>query len=199
MSDVRPEARMLAVVRKAALPAVWSQGAKLAREGAVQLASRAAGGASLELRVRAPGHAIAPTVTLFVADEEWSCDCAGKVDPCAHVTAAAIHAAQLADAPPPDANASPAAPSDAPAARTPPRSRRREGEEPRTRARPSSCAPPSLAKRGVFGDRGDRGLDHAVLREGVHAAVEQVAFALVLGAPVEVLEGEPASVEREVG
>lgn len=112
---------MLAVVRKAALPAVWSQGAKLAREGAVQLASRAAGGASLELRVRAPGHAIAPTVTLFVADEEWSCDCAGKVDPCAHVTAAAIHAAQLADAPPPDANASPAAPSDAPAARTPPR------------------------------------------------------------------------------
>ena len=41
-------------------------------------------------RVRAPGQAIAPTVVLYVADAEWSCDCGGKVDPCAHVAAAVI-------------------------------------------------------------------------------------------------------------
>jgi superfamily II DNA or RNA helicase len=33
-------------------------------------------------------------VTLYPADGEWSCDCGGKVDPCAHVAAAAIYSAQ---------------------------------------------------------------------------------------------------------
>jgi superfamily II DNA or RNA helicase len=80
-------------VRKAALPAVWSQGVKLAREKAV---TRARGGSATEriLRVRAPGHAVAPTVTLFVEDDEWSCDCDAKTDPCAHVVAASIAASQ---------------------------------------------------------------------------------------------------------
>ncbi|MBK6694132.1 MAG: DEAD/DEAH box helicase [Myxococcales bacterium] len=80
---------MLDVVRKACLPAVWSQGAKLAREGSVQGTATAG-----EFRVRAPGFALALTVTLYPDDEEWSCDCAGKVDPCAHVAAAAIADAQ---------------------------------------------------------------------------------------------------------
>lgn len=83
---------MLEVVRKAALSAVWSQGAKLAREGAVQ---RAGGAKSApEFRIRVPGMAVPPTVTLFVDDGEWSCDCDAKVDPCAHVAAAAIAASQ---------------------------------------------------------------------------------------------------------
>jgi superfamily II DNA or RNA helicase len=80
---------MLDVVRKACLPAIWSQGAKLARESAVQATPTAN-----EYRVRAPGLAVAPTVTLYSDDEEWSCDCGSKVDPCAHVAAAAIAAAQ---------------------------------------------------------------------------------------------------------
>jgi superfamily II DNA or RNA helicase len=78
---------MLEVVRKAALPAIWSQGVKLAREGAVAVLEEKAG--ETTLRVRAP-LPVAPTVTLYTDDEEWSCDCTSKVDPCAHVAAAAI-------------------------------------------------------------------------------------------------------------
>ena len=90
--------RFLDVLRKATLPGIWSQGVKLAREGAVVRTAKADG--ELTLRVTAPGHAIAPTVTLYLEDDEWSCDCGGKVDPCAHVAAAAIASAQAgADAP----------------------------------------------------------------------------------------------------
>src|ERR1700760_745767 len=85
----------LEAVRKASLPAVWSQGVKLAREGSVLSAGGEGNGAesARAFRVRAPGHAIAPSVTLYVDDLEWSCDCGGKVDPCAHVAAAVIAAA----------------------------------------------------------------------------------------------------------
>ncbi len=79
---------MLEFVRKACLPAIWSQGVKLAREGA---AVRTGGGkGEVTFRVRAASHPVAPTVTLYLDDEEWSCDCGGKVDPCPHVAAAAI-------------------------------------------------------------------------------------------------------------
>jgi superfamily II DNA or RNA helicase len=106
--------RMLETVRQATLPGVWSQGVKLVRDGAVtrvpaSSCGRGSGTANeVVLRVRAPGHAIAPTVTLYPRDGEWTCDCAGKVDPCPHVAAAAIFAAQ---APAPDA----ASPSEEPA------------------------------------------------------------------------------------
>jgi superfamily II DNA or RNA helicase len=84
--------RMLEAVRKATLPAIWSQGVKLVRENAVTLEAR--GDSEVVLRVRAPGLVVAPTVTLYPEEGEWSCDCGGKVDPCAHVAAAAIAAAQ---------------------------------------------------------------------------------------------------------
>src|SRR5262249_33490519 len=84
--------QILEAVRKASLPGVWSQGVKLAREGAVLLASSSA--EETTLRVRAPGLAVAPTVTLYPEALEWSCDCDGKVDPCMHVAAAAVGAAQ---------------------------------------------------------------------------------------------------------
>jgi superfamily II DNA or RNA helicase len=86
---------LLEAIRKACLPGVWSQGVKLAREGAVTSGTRTAD--ELTFRVRAPGHAIALTVTLYVEGPEWTCDCDGKVDPCAHVAAAAIAAAQAAE------------------------------------------------------------------------------------------------------
>jgi superfamily II DNA or RNA helicase len=79
---------MLEFVRKACLPAIWSQGVKLAREGAV--ARVAEGKGEMTFRVRVATHPVAPTVTIYVDDEEWSCDCGGKVDPCSHVAAAAI-------------------------------------------------------------------------------------------------------------
>jgi superfamily II DNA or RNA helicase len=92
---------LLEAVRKASLAAVWSQGVKLARESAVTRVSSGKG--EITLRVRGPGYAIAPTVTLYVEGLEWSCDCGGKVDPCAHVTAAVISAAAagpVGDTPP---------------------------------------------------------------------------------------------------
>lgn len=87
----------LDAVRKASLPAIWSQGVKLAREKSVTSASR--DDSEVTLRVRSPGHAIAPTVTLYLEDEEWSCDCGGKVDPCPHVAAAtiALHAGDVTE------------------------------------------------------------------------------------------------------
>ena len=79
---------LLDAVKKAALSAIFSQGVKLAREGAV-LAERQ-GAATEVLRVRAPGRAAYLTVTLYFGDLEWTCDCMGPTDPCAHVVAAAI-------------------------------------------------------------------------------------------------------------
>jgi superfamily II DNA or RNA helicase len=75
-------------IRKASLPAVWSQGVKLAQAAAVSEA--AASASEITLRVRSRGHAIAPTVTLYSEEGEWSCDCGGTADPCMHVVAAVI-------------------------------------------------------------------------------------------------------------
>jgi superfamily II DNA or RNA helicase len=83
---------LIEVVRKACLPGLWSEGVRLCREGKVTRGPARPGDASF--RVRAPGRAVAPTVTLYPEEGEWSCDCGGKVDPCAHVAAAAIFAAQ---------------------------------------------------------------------------------------------------------
>ena len=84
----------LAAIRKACLPGTWSQGVKLAREGGITAGAASPG--ERTFRVRAPGHAIALTVTIYLEGPEWTCDCDGKVDPCAHV-AAAIIAAEKAD------------------------------------------------------------------------------------------------------
>jgi superfamily II DNA or RNA helicase len=107
-------AALLAAVRKACLPGPWSQGVKLARDGAVS--SDARRGDTITARVRAPGQPIAPTVTLYLGDDEWSCDCDSPVDPCTHVAATVIALNQApapADAPVPvpaatDASAAPA-------------------------------------------------------------------------------------------
>ena len=68
---------------------------KLVREKAVALT--ASGEGELTLRVRSSGQVVAPTVTLYVATSEWSCDCDAKVDPCMHVAAAVIASAQAAE------------------------------------------------------------------------------------------------------
>jgi hypothetical protein len=84
--------RLFEIVRKASLPAVWTQGVKLARSDAVT--DVAGSPAALTLRVRTRGHAIAPTVTLYAEDGEWSCDCGGVADPCMHVVAGVISTSQ---------------------------------------------------------------------------------------------------------
>ena len=91
-----------AAVRQACLPAVWSDGVALARSGAV-LREREKPD-ELTLRVRAAGHAVDLVVTLYVQDDEWSCNCRSPADPCAHVAAATIAVKQnelVGAAPPP--------------------------------------------------------------------------------------------------
>ena len=85
---------MLASVRGACLPGLWSLGVKLARDNAVTVESRA--GAEVTFRVREGQKPVAPTVTLYTADDEWTCDCGSTQDPCAHVAAAAIALSQSA-------------------------------------------------------------------------------------------------------
>ena len=70
------------------MPGLWSLGVKLARESAPLVESTSE--SEIVVRVRSPGHAVAPTVVLYPNDGEWACDCDGKVDPCAHVAAAVI-------------------------------------------------------------------------------------------------------------
>ncbi len=82
---------LLEAIRKKSLPGIWSVGVKLAREGAVQQSPAS----DPTFRVRAIGHTIPPTVTLYPDDEEWSCDCDGKIDPCAHVVAAILAATKV--------------------------------------------------------------------------------------------------------
>jgi superfamily II DNA or RNA helicase len=81
---------LLESIRKASLPGTWSQGVKLARAQACTLLQRAE--AELTVRVRLSGSALAPTVTLYVDDGEWTCDCESRFDPCPHVVAACIAA-----------------------------------------------------------------------------------------------------------
>src|SRR5262245_15624451 len=90
--------KLLAAIRKAAPPGLWSQGVKFAREGAV--IDEGASSGQVTLRVRSPGRVVPPTVVLYPEDAEWTCDCGGRVDPCEHVAAAiiALTAAQSGDA-----------------------------------------------------------------------------------------------------
>lgn len=77
-----------AAARKACTPAIWSQGVTLARNGAV-LGERESA-RELDLRVRMQGGMVAPLVTLFPEDGEWSCECPSPADCCIHVAAAVI-------------------------------------------------------------------------------------------------------------
>jgi superfamily II DNA or RNA helicase len=88
---------LLEAVRKACPPGLYTQGVNLARDGAVVVEEQSA--TEMTLRIRSPGVVVAPTVVLYVREGEWGCDCGGKFDPCQHVAAAAIFAAQNAAAP----------------------------------------------------------------------------------------------------
>jgi len=126
---------LLAAVRKACLPGLWSQGVKLAREGAV-FDSQPKGDA-ITARVRSPGSPVAPTVTLYPQDGEWTCDCGSKFDPCAHVAAAAIAGAAGAV----EGAAPPTGPSGGP---TPERPERKDGR---------GAAPERVDGRGAAPER----------------------------------------------
>ncbi|MBK6922086.1 MAG: DEAD/DEAH box helicase [Deltaproteobacteria bacterium] len=79
---------LLAAIRKACSASTWSRGVELARSDAVMLQER--GKSELEFRVATKGGMVAPIVTLFPDDDEWSCECNFPEDACPHVAAAAI-------------------------------------------------------------------------------------------------------------
>ena len=86
---------LLEALKKDGLPAVFAQGVKLAREGTV-VAERQ-GEEEAVLRVRSPHQATYVTVTLYFEELEWTCDCPGPADPCAHVVAAALAVQRAAE------------------------------------------------------------------------------------------------------
>lgn len=85
---------MLAAVKEECLSGLWSAGVELARTESV--AGDSYDGDEWTFRVRLAGDEVAPTVVLYPEDAEWDCDCEGPCDPCEHVAACAISAAQAA-------------------------------------------------------------------------------------------------------
>lgn len=79
---------MLAAIRHACPPEVWSDGVTLARSGNVSGVAQRKGEA--DLRVAEIGGLKSAAVTLYTNDEEWTCDCDSTDDACKHVAAAAI-------------------------------------------------------------------------------------------------------------
>lgn len=79
-------------IRKAAQPRTWSRGVLLARDGAV--ATVESDDDEIVLSVHAQDRPVPPTVVLYPHDEEWDCDCGGRLDVCPHVAAAVIALAQ---------------------------------------------------------------------------------------------------------
>jgi superfamily II DNA or RNA helicase len=75
-------------IQKKALPGVWAQGLKLARERSVQLDQTTSG--ELRLRVKAGARAVASQVTLWPDEDDAFCDCGSEIEPCIHVVACVI-------------------------------------------------------------------------------------------------------------
>ena len=79
----------LATVRESCPRSNWSRGVEWARvKGVVTADSETP--ESGTLKVKADSDLMTRTVTLYLDDEDWTCDCPGKDDVCAHVAAAAI-------------------------------------------------------------------------------------------------------------
>ena len=81
-------AKIVASLRRACKAGVWSAGVNLVRAGAVQVESR--NDEEIVLRVRAQGRAVPAQVVLYPGEDEWDCDCPGRMRPCEHLAAAGI-------------------------------------------------------------------------------------------------------------
>jgi len=75
-------------VREEASRAAWSGGVQLVRGGAVR--GESAEGDERVLRVTQRQGMLVHRVVLYPGDTDWSCECGGPDDPCAHVAAAVI-------------------------------------------------------------------------------------------------------------
>jgi superfamily II DNA or RNA helicase len=87
-----PLDKVLASLRRACKAGVWSAGVSLVRAGAVTVESR--NEEEVVLRVRAQGRAVPAQVVIYPTEDEWDCDCPGRMRPCEHLSASAIALAQ---------------------------------------------------------------------------------------------------------
>ena len=87
---------LFATIQKACRPGLWTQAVNLVRTDSVEFESRTAD--EIVARVKAPGQAVAATPVLYPSEREWTCDCAGTIDPCAHVAALALALQQESEA-----------------------------------------------------------------------------------------------------
>jgi hypothetical protein len=87
--------KLLASMRRACKAGVWSAGVNLVRAGAVTVESRS--DEEIVLRVRAQGRAVPAEVVLYPGEDEWDCDCLGRMRPCEHLAASAIALGQAED------------------------------------------------------------------------------------------------------
>ncbi|HEX7506808.1 MAG TPA: helicase, partial [Polyangia bacterium] len=85
-------AKIVASLRRACKAGVWSAGVNLVRAGAVTVESRS--DEEIVLRVRAQGRAVPAQVVLYPGEDEWDCDCPGRMRPCDHLAASAIALSQ---------------------------------------------------------------------------------------------------------
>jgi hypothetical protein len=79
---------IFAAIRERCPTGAWSKGVTLARHGAVSLES--VGDDEIQGRVAIPGSPLTPSITLFLEDQEWECDCDSPLDACEHVAAVII-------------------------------------------------------------------------------------------------------------
>ncbi|HEY3451259.1 MAG TPA: DEAD/DEAH box helicase [Myxococcales bacterium] len=75
-------------IRENCSRSIWSKAVELTRSAII--VGESADAEHAVLRVTPPGAIVGRTVTLYLQDTEWSCDCGGEEDPCEHVAAAAI-------------------------------------------------------------------------------------------------------------
>ncbi|HEX7506988.1 MAG TPA: DEAD/DEAH box helicase [Polyangia bacterium] len=85
-------AKLTASLRRACKAGVWSAGVNLVRAEAVTVESR--NDEEVVLRVRAQGRAVPAQVVLYPGQDEWECDCPGRMRPCEHLAASAIALSQ---------------------------------------------------------------------------------------------------------
>ncbi|MBW2733506.1 MAG: DEAD/DEAH box helicase [Deltaproteobacteria bacterium] len=80
--------QLFEAIRESCSAGCWSKGVQLARGRSVVMEHQ--GDDEVVFKVSVAGKAVSPTVSLYLEDEDWSCDCRGREDPCEHVAAAVI-------------------------------------------------------------------------------------------------------------
>ena len=75
-------------IREECSTRIWSRGVELARAEAV--VGQREGGDEVVLRVSTRGGMISPTVTLYLEDPDWECECSNSEPVCEHVAASVI-------------------------------------------------------------------------------------------------------------